>query len=193
MDKYNKKAAQGIGTLVVFIALILVSGIAAAVLVQTATGLQGTSTGVSKQAEEKITKGVEIVQITVTDASDGMINDSDVISLLTRLSLGSEAVKLENLLVSFDSVTDSSIFEINPGALPNPQYYDVTYLTNGGVALSDGYIRTGELVRIEVISPVNVSESEKIEVGFSGSNVQTSIYKVTTPNAMVQNTLQLYP
>lgn len=190
----NKKGAQGVTILIVFIAIILVSGITAAVLVQTATGFQSQSTGVSKQTQEKITKGIEIVQITASDASDGSINGTaDILSILTRLSIGSTAINLDNLLVTIDSTSDSSLFEINPFGLPNPTYYDVTYLSNGGIALRDGYIQSGELVRIEVVSPANILEGEKFEVGFIGENIQSIIYDVTTPNAMVQNMIQLYP
>ena len=190
----NKKAAQGVGTLIVFIALILVSGIAAAVLVQTATSLQSQSTGVSNQVEEKITKGIEVVQVTVSDVSDGTINQTtDILNILTRLSVGSGPINLDNLLISMDSTTNTALFEVNPNTLPNPNYYDVTYLSNGGTPITDGYIQRGELVRIQIISPVDIIESEKFEVGFLGNNIQSTIYDVTTPNAMVQNTVQLYP
>ncbi len=190
----NKKAAQGVGTLIVFIALILVSGIAAAVLVQTATSLQSQSTGVSNQVEEKITKGIEVVQVTVSDVSDGTINQTtDILNILTRLSVGSGPINLDNLLISMDSTTNTALFEVNPNTLPNPNYYDVTYLSNGGTPITDGYIQRGELIRIQIISPVDIIESEKFEVGFLGNNIQSTIYDVTTPNAMVQNTVQLYP
>lgn len=190
----NKKAAQGVGILIIFIALVLVSGIAAAVLVQTATGLQSQSTGVGNQVEEKTTKGIEVVQVTVSDVSDGTINETaDILSVLTRLSLGSGPINLDNLLISMDSNSNTALFEVNSGGLPNPIYYDVTYLSNGGTPITDGYIQRGELVRIEIISPVNITESEKFEVGFLGNNIQSTIYDVTTPNAMVQNTVQLYP
>ena len=53
--KESKKAAEGIGTLIIFIALILVAAVAAGVLIQTASSLQSKSLDVGRQSQEKIT------------------------------------------------------------------------------------------------------------------------------------------
>ena len=74
MYSNNKKAAQGVGTLIIFIALILVSAVAAAVLISTASSFQSKAFDVGRQAQEKITTAVEVVQVKVSDVSDGVIN-----------------------------------------------------------------------------------------------------------------------
>ncbi len=51
----NKQGAQGIGTLIIFIALILVAAVAAGVLLQTASSLQSKSLDVGRQSMQKIT------------------------------------------------------------------------------------------------------------------------------------------
>ena len=73
---YNKvrKAAQGIGTLIIFIALILVAAVAAGVLIQTAGSLQSKSLDVGRQTQEKITADIEVVQVYVTNTSDAQSN-----------------------------------------------------------------------------------------------------------------------
>ena len=88
MYSNNKKAAQGVGTLIIFIALVLVSAIAAAVLISTASSFQSKAFDVGRQAQEKITTAVEVVQVKASDVSDGNINGTalDAYSMRVRLA-----------------------------------------------------------------------------------------------------------
>ena len=190
----SKKGAQGVGTLIVFISLILVSGIAAAVLTTTATSIQSKAYDIGGQTDEKITRGLEVVQVFTDDVSDGSINETvDNIKMNVRLAVGSEAIKLEDIIVTLDTESSSNVFEAYPGGLPLPIHFQTTYLTNNAIAQNTGYIMPGELVEIAIVTPVNITEQESFKVGFTGSNLFTNIISITTPNAMVRHTTKLYP
>lgn len=103
-EKDEKKAAQGIGTLIIFIALILVAAVAAGVLIQTASTLQSKSLDVGRQTQEKVSTDLEVVQVYAADGRDGYFNGSiDNFSVVVRLSSGSSAIKLSDTLLRLDT------------------------------------------------------------------------------------------
>lgn len=194
--KDNKKAAQGVGTLIIFIALILVAAVAAAVLISTASNLQSSAFDVGSQAEERLRGAVEIVGIIASDASDGTINEStDSFRITLRLSPGSNPVKLEDLYVGLDTGASSNLYRIAPGGIPDPEtQYLAEILTDSGYTfINEGYLQRGDLVRIEIFSPVDISERETITFSVTGTNIQTVRYDIRTPSAMVQERLILFP
>src|SRR3989339_1701732 len=110
--KNFKNGAEGIGTLIIFIAMILVAAVAAGVLIQTASSLQSKSLDVGRQSQEKITTDIEVIQVYVTDTSDGSIsqavsNRSDNVTMVVRLGSGSSAIKLSDLLLRMDTQAGS--------------------------------------------------------------------------------------
>ena len=193
MKKF-KKGAQGVGTLIIFVALILVSGIAAGVLITTGNVFQSKSLETSNLVEEKLVGGVDIVQITVEGVQDGAVNETvDTFYITVRTAIGSGPIKLEDLFATLDTETGSYFFEAFLGGLPGPNDYQITYLSNAGVAQNDGYILKGELVELAITAPQNLSEEDTIQVGLTGATITTADASITFPSAMVQNRVILYP
>lgn len=194
MYSNNKKAAQGVGTLIIFIALVLVSAIAAAVLISTASSFQSKALDLAGQAEEKITTAVEVVQIKASNVSDGAINGTatDAYSMRVRLGSGSVPVKLADLTISVDSASNSQALSFVSGAA-SVSLFNVTYLTNSGAAQNAGYILPGELVDINVPAEADVSEQESITITILNKNGAPVPIALTTPSAMVTESVSLYP
>ena len=69
-----RRAEMGIGTLIIFIALLLVAAIAAGVLIQSSGSLQEKALTTGDQAEGQIATNVRIVEVSATDGRDGEIN-----------------------------------------------------------------------------------------------------------------------
>ena len=60
----NEEAAVGIGTLIVFIAMILVAAVAASVIMQTAENLQQRAYAVGKQTIRDVSSGLRVIEVT---------------------------------------------------------------------------------------------------------------------------------
>ena len=90
----------GIGTLIVFIAMVLVAAIAAGVLVNTAGVLQATAEDAGEQSVNKVTNRLDVV------STHGIVNGSspktvDSLNMTVRLAAGSGSVALNNTTIKY--------------------------------------------------------------------------------------------
>ncbi|MUV90332.1 flagellin [Halapricum sp. CBA1109] len=89
----------GIGTLIVFIAMVLVAAIAAGVLINTAGFLQSKSEAAGQQSGDQVTNRLEVASATgAVDQSSGQVTDVD---LTVKQAPGAENVDLRNVTVSW--------------------------------------------------------------------------------------------
>ena len=71
---YNKKADMGIGTLIIFIAMILVAAIAASVLISTTGALQNKALSTGKATTAEVGTSITAIEVYAEDASDQEVN-----------------------------------------------------------------------------------------------------------------------
>ena len=188
----SKKGAQGIGTLIIFIALILVAAVAAGVLIQTASSLQSKSLDVGRQSQEKITTDIEVVQVFANDTSDNTINGSvDVVTVLVRLGSGSSPIKLDDMIIKFDTQGNSQTVTVGTAS---ELQYGVGYIINGSNHINN-YLVEGDLAEFSFIvqNGTNVAESESSTIRLIAKNGAVKPIDITTPPAMVEATTYLYP
>ena len=190
----NKKGAQGIGTLIIFIALVLVAAVAAGVLIQTASSLQSKSLDVGRQSQEKITTDIDVVQLFATNTSDGVINGgTDNMTVIVRLGSGSSAIKLSDLLVKFDSQSGSQTLVFGTNISTETEYL-VNFIINGSNH-NAGYLVEGDLAEFSftVDAATTIGESESSTIRLIAKNGAVKPVDITTPSAMVEQTTYLYP
>ncbi|WP_049915865.1 archaellin/type IV pilin N-terminal domain-containing protein [Haloferax mucosum] len=103
-DKFNSedRGQVGIGTLIVFIAMVLVAAIAAGVLVNTAGFLQATAEDAGQESVNKVTNRVEVLN---THGTVGGENDIDNITMTVRLAAGSSSVDMNETSIKYLSDT----------------------------------------------------------------------------------------
>ncbi len=194
-EQDEKKAAQGIGTLIIFIALILVAAVAAGVLIQTAASLQSKSLDVGRQSQEKISTDLEVTQVYVVDTSDGQINGGvDNLSITSRLGSGSIAIKLTDLLIKVDSSGSGATMNYVVGTNISGNQYLANYLINGSQHL-DGYIAPGDVIEftMQLRAGVNVSEGDRLIIRMIPKNGQIKPVDTTIPSAIIDSVTYLYP
>ena len=95
----------GIGTLIVFIAMVLVAAIAAGVLVNTAGFLQATAEDAGTESVDKVTNRLDVVSTHGLVNATGSEMNVDSLNLTVRLAAGSGAVSLDDTTIKYVSDT----------------------------------------------------------------------------------------
>ena len=93
---FNKKdqASIGIGAMIVFIAMVLVAGIAASVLIQTSTTLESQAMATGRETTDEVAGGIAIFDI------EGHVStDIDGLAITVRSRAGSPDIDLNNTVI----------------------------------------------------------------------------------------------
>ena len=96
----NKRAEMGIGTLIIFIAMILVAAIAAGVLLQTASTLQNKALQTGERSKGQVSTTISPILLFGENGSTS--HNLENFYLKAKLAPGSDPIKLSELLISFD-------------------------------------------------------------------------------------------
>ncbi|MFB6188520.1 MAG: archaellin/type IV pilin N-terminal domain-containing protein [Halapricum sp.] len=99
-DRRDRDRGQvGIGTLIVFIAMVLVAAIAAGVLINTAGFLQSKSEAAGQQSGQQVTNRLQVISAT------GQVNQNSAevtsVDLTVKKAPGSSNIDMENATVSW--------------------------------------------------------------------------------------------
>ncbi len=102
--RMGEEGEMGVGTLLIFIAMILVAAVAAGVLVQTAYELQQQAEATGDQALQEVATGLKVVAIYGMTADDGtgalVITD---LYLKVALTAGSPVINLATLIIEISN------------------------------------------------------------------------------------------
>jgi len=106
----NTRAQVGIGTLIIFIAMVLVAAVAAAVLIQTSGILQQKAQSTGKQSTQEVSSNLmvkNIEGIRAKASANGTTSDTiDLLKLSVGLNVGSAPVDVKQVVIS---ITDGTI------------------------------------------------------------------------------------
>jgi flagellin-like protein len=97
----------GIGTLIIFIALVLVAAVAAGVLVNTAGELQSRASDTGDDAQAQVSNQIDVVSATGEDTSPGD-GDIETLTLVLKKSPGSDPIDLNEATIEYTSADDSA-------------------------------------------------------------------------------------
>ena len=96
----DESGAIGIGTMIIFIAMVLVAGIAASVLIQTSSRLESQAMTTGQETTEEVSGG-----ICVDDISGHVGTDIDMLAITVRVRAGSPDIDLNHTIIE---LTDGS-------------------------------------------------------------------------------------
>jgi len=201
----NERGDVGVGTLIIFIAMVLVAAVAATVLIYTTGSLQQKATKTSKEATQQISSNIIVDKVlgnrTLISGTNSSINES-IQSLLIRIKpdVGTTSIDLRQVIVTimdkdyrydlkYDTVSNGSVNNYSAIAVRDE---DGSFTTTGPV------LNSGDLIEIQVsssaINPITLPTRKTFWLALNQELGQTVNLEVTTPNSFgVYRWVQLYP
>ena len=110
-DKHDSERGQvGIGTLIVFIAMVLVAAIAAGVLINTAGFLQSQSEETGQQSSQQVTNRLQVQTATGLVTSEDGENSVGAVEMIATKAPGAEDIDLTGVTIQW--VDDTGTYDI---------------------------------------------------------------------------------
>ena len=179
--KADNKAETGIGTLIIFIAMVLVAAVAATVLINTAGSLQQRATSTGSQTTNQVSTGLIIQSIYGMDNNkanpeSGTLNWT---AIYVTLNTGSSPVDLSNVSLSLEYKGQLASLKYQPAAT------NTTFATDVGGTSNVFSVLTAKVGTTKTLQEVTNSSNFAIVVIRDPSNSLTSSHPVLTTGAEV--------
>ena len=204
----NKRAEMGIGTLIIFIAMLLVAAVAAGVLIQTNAALQEKALTTGDQAKGQISTNVRVIEVSATDGSAGSVY---LFNEIIKLSPGSDAIKFEQALLTLNTFNTTTTLTYCGDTVPGVSCiannsangyltdsaagngtFVAEYLQRGSNPI-DGNIQRGDVVRIHFEAPRDIGEDENVRLNLIPKIGTPTLTEFITPEVISEERVYLYP
>jgi archaeal flagellin FlaB len=185
--RFGVKGETGIGTLIIFIAIVLVAAIAASVLLGTAGSLQQKALTTGKQTQQEVASGIQVISLTAIDGSNGNVETFEV---LAKLSAGSDPLALNDTIITFD--TKNSSQNIGLGTVANVSTFSLTYVKTGPDNIIN-YITVGDVVNLKFNSTDSIGQSQMVKMKIIPKRGVIVPIEFVTPDVMSTQRVSLYP
>ncbi len=165
--KKDDEGMVGIGTLIVFIAMILIAAVAASVLITTSENLQQRARSVGTQTIQEVSSGICIDEVTgLTDENKTRV---EYLAISVRPRAGSKEIDLEQVTVSAAILDELWVLRFNE-SLISPVNLD-----------NKSIFRTP-------INSDNISIRENFTITGNSSNTSYGVIIVHDPDGSITNT-----
>jgi flagellin FlaB len=130
----NKFASMGIGCMIIFIAMILVAGIAASVLIQTSNSLETQALKTGGESRKEVSSGLRVLEITGQYGTRVVRGSSHTgvhnMTILVSSRPGSKAINLNSIVLTISNGSDKCVLTWNDKFADAPDGNGVYSTTN---------------------------------------------------------------
>jgi len=180
---------SGIGTLIIFIAVVLVAAIAASVLLGTAGSLQQKALTTGKQTQQEVSSGIQVITLTAQDGTDGSIESFE---MLAKLSAGSDPLALNDTVIAFDTKNTSQTLKYQTGDATSGEDFLASYVKEGPDHLA-GYLTVGDVVKLSFNSTNPIGQSQTVKTRIIPKHGVIVPVDFVTPDVISTQRVSLYP
>jgi flagellin-like protein len=172
----------GIGTLIIFIALVLVAAVAAGVLVNTAGELQSRASDTGDDAQAQVSNQIDVVSATgvAADATTGV----EQIELVVKKSPGSDPIDLSEATIQYQSGSSVETLTYSDAA-PTGTTFDTEQIGSGPTEVLEN---TDERVRILInansIESGDLAEGSSVTLEIVDQSGASTVYGVNVPDVI---------
>ncbi len=188
--KLGVKGETGIGTLIIFIAIVLVAAIAASVLLGTAGSLQQKALTTGKQTQQEVASGIQVIAVSATNGQTGTIQYFEV---LCKLSAGSDPLSLNDTMINFDTKNSTQQLTYNlTAAGASTTTFGASWVKTGPDYLTN-YLTVGDIVRLNFTSANPIGQSQSVKMKLIPKRGVIVPIEFVTPDVISTMRVGLYP
>ena len=192
-NRAEERGQVGIGTLIVFIAMVLVAAIAAGVLINTAGFLQTQAEATGEDSTQQVSDRLQVVSQSgyLSDPADGTV---DHLTFVLARSPGADNIDLNTVSVEMTGTSGQETFDLSSNVT------NVTIFTGGeDNVLTDASDRAEVTIALTDNNGVNAAdnlrygleEGDALTVTFTTQSGATMTTEIRIPSTVVDESVRL--
>jgi archaeal flagellin FlaB len=179
---------MGVGTLIIFIALLLVAAVAAGVLLQTAGSLQQKALSTGTQATGQISTNAVTLEVSGVDGTASLTNFSSIM----KLAPGSDPIKIDEVTYTLNTKNTTTTYTYSGNDSFSVSTFGIEYLQTG-TNYQEGVLVRGDVIRLTVQAPRPVTAGEDVRISFIPKTGTMTLTMFTVPDVISTQRVYLYP
>jgi len=184
----------GIGTLIIFIAMVLVAAVAAGVLINTSGMLESQASTTADDTQDQVTNNVEFVSATgEVDSGGDVIN---AVSFTVMKGAGADSISIDDATLEFASNDDVETYNLEDAAGDGDTFDPANQSVNMSMLKgSDTSVLQNQDERLEITvrfdagaNPVaEMDQGDRATVTFVDQSGAESLYGVNVPDTLTDD------
>lgn len=185
LEKDDEDALIGIGTLIIFIALILVSAVAASLMISTVKTIKQQAEKTAQESLEEVSNSFQIKS--VYGLKDHESKEIDTVLMRVKLMPGSSSQNLSYTLLHIDDGETGRGLEYNSSGISDRDHFSAVSLIDPVSEFKDNspVVNQGTIVKIEINATavgLNLTTQTECRIELTPKHGTSTIEIFTTPS-----------